>query len=460
MPIKLVAIARDITQRREAEEKLRRAATHDALTGLPNRACFQDRLTRAVAGDHLDGGRLGLLLLDVDDFKQVNDSLGHDAGDALLKSIALRLDVASVRPTAIARLGGDEFAVLLENIEDEAELSAHGQAILRRMKEPLVHAGRVLDCQVTIGAAIFPDHGRTPDELLKNADIALYIAKASGRGALTTFEHKHRDGLRERAAMVSVARSAAKDERIVPFYQPKLALRDRTIHGFEALLRWHHPTKGIQFPATIAAAFDDLEVASAISRSMIDTVIADMRGWLEKGHAFGHVAVNAAAADFRSDRFAESVLDRLHAARIPTKRFQLEVTETVFLGQGAYAVERALKLLDNEGVRIALDDFGTGYASLRHLKQYPVHVIKIDQGFVQGMDANAEDAAITSAVINLGKSLGIDVVAEGIETASQEARLQELGCEYGQGFLYSRAVPAAAVPSLLQTFANEPPHPA
>lgn len=298
VPIKLVAIARDITQRRDADDKLRRAATHDALTDLPNCACFQDRLTRAVARESAGNGRLGLLLLDVDDFKQVNDSLGHDAGDALLKSIASRLTIPSIRPTTIARLGGDEFAILMENIEDEAELSAYGQAILKRMKEPLVHAGRVLDCQVTIGAALFPDHGATPDELFKNADIALYIAKRSGRGALTAFEHKHRDGLRQHAAMVSTARSATKDGRIMPFYQPKLALRDRTIHGFEALLRWRHPTKGIQLPGTIAAAFEDLEAATAISRNMIDMVIADMRRWLDQGHAFGHVAVNAAAAEF------------------------------------------------------------------------------------------------------------------------------------------------------------------
>jgi diguanylate cyclase (GGDEF)-like protein/PAS domain S-box-containing protein len=448
-PIKLVAIARDITQRRNADDKLRRAATYDSLTNLPNRACFQDRLGQAVSALRTDGGRLGLLMLDVDDFKQVNDTLGHDAGDALLKSIAERLDIPSIRQRVVARLGGDEFAVLLEGIEDEAELGAHARAILARMKDPMIHAGRVLDCKVTIGAALFPEHGSTPEELQKSADIALYVAKEAERGAFKTFEHKHRDGLRTRAKMVSVARSALREGRLVPFYQPKVALCDRSIDGFEALLRWRHPTAGIQLPGTVAAAFEDLEVATAMSRTMLDLVIADMRDWLDRSLPFGHVAVNAGAAEFRDDGYGEGLLERLHRARIPTNRFQLEVTETVFFGPGAEYVERALRLLAREGVRIALDDFGTGYASLRQLKHFPVHVMKIDQGFVQGMGANAEDAAIIAAVINLGKSLRIDVVAEGIETIEQEAQLRDLGCEFGQGFLYSKAIPASSLPCLL-----------
>ncbi len=455
-PIKLVAIARDITQHREADEKLHRAATYDGLTNLPNRASFQDRLADAVDRAHITGRPMGLLLLDVDDFKQVNDSLGHDAGDVLLKSIASRLDIPSRNPRAVARLGGDEFAVLLEDLQDKADLTAHAALILERMKEPLIHGGRVLDCNVTIGAAVFPEHGQTVDELLKNADIALYVAKDCARGSVTIFEPQQRAGLQARATMVAVARSALQEGRVEAYYQPKVSLCDHRIEGFEALLRWHDPSSGIQLPATIAAAFDDLEVATSISQFMIDRVISDMREWLDRGYHFGHVAVNAAAAEFRSDAFAESVLERLHCANVPTKHFQLEVTETVFLGKGAEYVDRALKLLHSQGIRIALDDFGTGYASLRHLKQYPVHVIKIDQGFVQGMTTNPEDEAIISAVLNLGKSLSIDVVAEGIENVQQEARLIGLGCSVGQGFLYSKAVAAAELANLLTNFERVP----
>jgi diguanylate cyclase (GGDEF)-like protein/PAS domain S-box-containing protein len=451
-PIKLVAIARDITQRREADEKLRRAATYDSLTNLPNRAFFQHQLAESVEAVRTNGGRLGLLLLDVDDFKQVNDSLGHDAGDALLKSFAARLELPAERRGVVARLGGDEFAVLLHDIRDEAELNARTHAIMEAIKEPLVHAGRVLDCHATIGAALCPEHGSTPDQLLKSADIALYAAKESRRGSSMTFHPSHRDAMQKRISMVSLARNALRDDLILPYYQPKLALSDKSVHGFEALLRWRHPTRGVQLPATISAAFEDLEVATAISERIIDQVIGDIRTWLDQGVSFGHVAVNAAAAEFRSDSFAESVLERLRRAGVPTNCFHLEVTETVFLGKGAEYVDRALKLLDREGVRIALDDFGTGYASLRHLKQFPVHEIKIDQSFVQGMTTDADNASIIAAVLNLGHSLNIDVVAEGIETKDQERRLRELGCDYGQGFLYSEAVSAGSVRDLLETW--------
>jgi len=300
-----------------------------------------------------------------------------------------------------------------------------------------------------MGAALFPDHGKQPEDLLKSADIALYAAKSSRRGQAVTFEPAHRAELQQRQSMIALARNALAGDRILPFYQPKVNLADGTVHGFEALLRWRHDSRGIQLPATIGAAFEDLELAAAISDRIIDQVILDMRGWLDQGIAFGHVAVNAGAAEFRSDSFAESVLERLERADIPSRCFNLEVTETVFLGRGSEYVERALKLLSKAGVAIALDDFGTGYASLRHLKQFPVDVIKIDQSFVQNMEADPDDAAIVEAVLNLGKSLQIEVVAEGIEAASHARRLAAMGCNYGQGFLFSQAVAAKDVPGLV-----------
>jgi EAL domain-containing protein (putative c-di-GMP-specific phosphodiesterase class I) len=235
-------------------------------------------------------------------------------------------------------------------------------------------------------------------------------------------------------------------------------LENGTVYGFEALLRWRHARHGIQLPASIRAAFENLELAAAISDRIIDQVIVDMRGWLDRGLPFGHVAVNAAAAEFRSDRFGESVLERLERAGIPSRYLQLEVTETVFLGRGAEYVERALKLLSSAGIGIALDDFGTGYASLRHLKQFPVDVIKIDRSFVQNMETDPEDAAIIEAVLNLGRSLKIEVVAEGIETVSHVDRLRNMNCHYGQGFLFSRAVPAEAVSRLIGDMGGARPH--
>jgi len=452
-PVRLVCISRDVTQQRRTDQQVRWNATHDPLTGLPNRRLFNARLGEAVLAAEASGGRVGLLHLDVDHFKNINDALGHDAGDALLTIFAERLTRVVRSGDTIARLGGDEFALVLPGLQADQEISEIVQSILLRMREPFVYADRVLDCRASIGASIYPAHGRSPDELLKNADIALYSAKAAGRGGLMVFQPEMRAEVQRRSAMIARARDAVQDGRIVPYYQPKIDFRSGCVAGFEALLRWRDPNGRLRKPAALAAAFEDFEVALSISQRMLTQAVDDAARWLDQGLAFGHVAINAAAAEFRQDNFAERVLESLSAARLPTRRFQVEVTETVFLGRGSEHVERALHLLSREGVTIALDDFGTGYASLRHLKQFPVDVIKIDQSFVRDLHNGPGDAAIIDAVLKLGKSLGISTVAEGIETKEQAAHLAEAGCNYAQGFLYSKAVAAERVPALVREFA-------
>ncbi len=453
---RIILTARDATEEKTAEERVRWTASHDGLTGLANRSLFQEKLDLSIHSATAEGGAVGLLLLDLDHFKQINDTLGHDAGDALLKLFAERLRGVVRAGDTVARLGGDEFAVVLPDVPGELTLIQLSRSINECLREPFVHAGRILDCRVSIGASMFPMHGRTSEALLKNADIALYAAKAAGRGTVTLFEPHMRDDVQRRASMVQTARDALRDDRVIPYYQPKLDLARRAIVGFEALLRWRTDSGRIGEPAQIEAAFEDAEVAAAISDRMIDRVIADMRGWLDRGIEFQHVAVNASAAEFRRDNFAERVLDQLRLARIPTSCFQLEVTETVFLGRGAEYVHRALALLNARGVRIALDDFGTGYASLRHLKQFPVDIIKVDRSFVRDMDVDPGDEAIIRAVVNLGRSLGIRVVAEGIETEAQAEQLIGLECDFGQGFLFSKAVAASRVPGLVARYPGTP----
>lgn len=445
----VIGIARDITERLAAEENLRWSAMHDMLTGLPNRRMLQDCLGTAIEEAQGNGSIVAVLQVDLDHFKYVNDSLGHDAGDALLMHVAERLRACVAGGDTVARTGGDEFAIIMRNVASPEAADVAADKLLEQLCAPQLHDGHLLDCRASIGVSLYPMHGHNSEHLLKAADVALYRAKALGRGRAAVFAPEMRADIQRRASMISAATDALASERIFPWYQPKVDLRTGAVGGFEALLRWNDPQGRARGPDEIAAAFDDPYLAGNISDRIIGQAVADMRRWIDEGVEFGHVAVNAAAADFRRGDFAERVLDRLAQADLPPRYFQLEVTETVFLGQGAEYVGRALKRLSEAGVHIALDDFGTGYASLRHLRDFPVDSIKLDRSFIHGMVDDGDDAAIVASMLDLGTSIGIGVVAEGIETQAQAEHLLRIGCPYGQGFLFSAAVPAADVPSLL-----------
>ena len=445
----LISIARDITHQKTAEERIRWTANHDQLTQLPNRSFFQRTVDESIEDARESGTSLSVLMLDLDDFKRTNDALGHDAGDALLIEFADRLRATVRADDLVARLGGDEFAVLLQGVANKDEIKVAVNSILAGLKAPCEHDGKLLDIRTSIGASTFLVHGTTRMELLKNADIALYVAKRAGRGVLRIFQPEMRADAHKRLSMLELARDAIHQDRIVAHYQPKVDLRTGQLDGFEALLRWEHPIDGLQTPDTIAAAFQDGVLSAEISDRMILRVIADMRRWTDAGIPFGHVAVNAAAAEFKSGKFAEKLLSGLQSANLPTTCLQLEVTETVFLGRGAEHVEDTIRALSVKGIQIALDDFGTGYASLSHLNKFPVNIIKIDRSFIEKLDTNNHEAVIVRAVIQLGRSLGIKIVAEGVETRSQAEFLKRHRCNSGQGYLFGRAVPPSAVPTLI-----------
>jgi diguanylate cyclase (GGDEF)-like protein/PAS domain S-box-containing protein len=444
----------DIHDRKLAEEQLHWAAYHDDLTGLANRRLFLDHLKQAL--DHAAGSRhgVGLLVMDLDHLKTINDRFGHDAGDALLQEFATRL-ISLVRTTdTVARLGGDEFAIILTDVPGEEYIATTAKAILARMQEPLRYRGRTLDCRTSIGGAVTARPETAVEELLKQADLALYRCKANRRGTFKMFMPNMREEAQKTASALEVARKAVTADWIVPFYQPKVDLASGRLDGFEALLRWSHPRTGIHPPATIAPAFEDTELGRAIGGRMLSSVLNDMRGWLDTGLDIGRIAINASAAEFRHDDYAERLLEELARAGLPTGCLEVEVTESVFLGRSAGHVERALRTLSTAGVTIALDDFGTGYASLAHLKQFPVNVIKLDRSFVSDMESDAGDAAIVKAVLSLGRSFGIKVVAEGIETASQASLLREHGCDLGQGYYFGRPMPAADIPQLVASWSK------
>jgi diguanylate cyclase (GGDEF)-like protein/PAS domain S-box-containing protein len=439
---RIIIVARDISQQKNSEDEALWMALHDPLTGLPNRTVLQDRLDHQFAT--VAGRQAGLLIVDVDNFKTINDTLGHDAGDALLCAIADRLRTAAEAGDVVTRTGGDEFALVIPADSDQ-DLERAGERIYAALREPFFHEGRLLECDVSIGASLLARDGPSRSEILKAADIALYAAKGSGRGQLKIFKPHMKADVVRRDEMLVCAREALAGNRIIPFFQPKICLQTWSIVGFEALLRWTDVAGTLHSPAELKAAFDDPLVGAALNERMISRTLDQMEVWQRAGVPFNHVAINSTAADFRRPGFAERLLEQLDRRGLAPATLQLEVTETVFLGRGAGYVEDALRTLNSHGVRVALDDFGTGYASLSHLSQFAIDILKIDRSFVAQLGQSSEADAIAAAVINLGSCLGKEVIAEGVETAAQEAILNSLGCAVAQGHRYAAAIPAEGV---------------
>lgn len=434
----------DITDRLAAEQQARHAARHDVLTGLPNRAAFQSDLEAAYAS----GARVCLLLLDLDSLKDVNDTFGHDAGDALLVESGHRLRTLVGEAGQVARLGGDEFVVLLIGCDAQ---SAHdlAQAIIVDFRRPLLYSARPLFIKTSVGIAVRAEGDQSPGELLKDADLALYAAKQQGRNRAVAYSPIMRQAMQERVLLHRALTDAAAHQAIVPFYQPKISLITGRITGFEALMRWRQGPQAFLAPGAFDQAFEDPDLAVLIGDSMVRQVAADVRSWVDAGLAFGRVALNLSPAQFTHLDLGRHLLERFETAGVSPLHFDAEVTETVFLGRRADHVAPILNELYQAGMRIALDDFGTGYAALTHLKQLPIDTIKIDQSFIEDIEADPFDAAIVCSVLELGKNLGMQVVAEGVETLGQARFLHARGCEVAQGFFYARPMPAARLPALL-----------
>jgi diguanylate cyclase (GGDEF)-like protein/PAS domain S-box-containing protein len=434
----------DVHEQRVAELDVAWRASHDVLTELPDRATFQSCLEGALQ-QAAHRGTSAVIIFDIDRFKLINDRYGHAAGDTVLRWIAERL--AALQFGTPARLGGDEFAVLLQDV-DAAGVEQKAHDVFSALRGVVTVDDIGVECQVSAGIAIYPCHGATAGELLRSADLALYDAKASGRNCLRRFRPELRAELQRQLSMLAVGREALSAERIRPFYQPKINLVTGEVVGFEALLRWDHPTRGVQTPDTLAAAFDDRDLGCQISSVMQRQVIGDMRNWLQSGIAFGHVALNASGVDLRRPGFADELLQRLGVAGVPAAMVEIEIVESVFLGRDLDIVEEAFATLSGAGISLSLDDFGTGYASLSHLQRFPVSILKIDRSFVAPLQSDCSDAPIVNAVIGLAKSFRMKTVAEGIEKQEQALLLRRAGCDLGQGFLFSPARPAADIPKL------------
>jgi diguanylate cyclase (GGDEF)-like protein len=387
-------------------------------------------------------------MIDVDHFKDINDTLGHDAGDALLKRLAEMLHAAFRSGDTVARLGGDEFAVILRGLHSEADMMRPVNALQDLLRRPIEHGGRSFSVSASIGAALHGDLDADPSHMIKNADIALYRAKDEGRNRSVVFTPSMRSSLEQRVELLRDVRAAITAKEFVLYYQPVVDIASHSVAGFEALMRWDHPEQGILTPDRFMAAFEDQDLSLKLGDLAFEAALAQMREWLDQGVEFGRVAVNISAAQFRSGRLAQEVQERLDRWNVPCSRLTIEVTENVYMGWGSEMVSDTVRQMHDAGVMIALDDFGTGYASLANLRQFPIDRLKIDKSFVQ----NAEDAAIVKAVITLGSSMGMKVVAEGVEDQEQLDALADYGCDQIQGYHFSRPMPARMVPGYLERF--------
>jgi diguanylate cyclase (GGDEF)-like protein/PAS domain S-box-containing protein len=437
-----VATIEDITERTRAEERIAHLAHYDALTDLPNRVLLRDRLERALR-EIQPGQQLAVLYIDIDEFKSVNDALGHAIGDELLKTVADRLRGCLGEADIAARLGGDEFAVI-QRTGGRAETTRLVQAIHGAIRQPLECAGHLITTDASIGIAVAPDDGVNLDQLLKNADLALYGAKGDGRRTYRFFEPGMDARAQARRTLEMELRQAIADGGFEVNYQPIVSLHDDKISGCEALLRWHHPRRGMISPAEFIPVAEETGLINELGQFVLNTACMEAAKWPD--HI--RVAVNVSPVQFRSQTLALNVAAALAASGLAASRLELEITEAVLMrdDEAALATLHQLRAL---GVRIALDDFGTGYSSLSYLQRYPFDKIKIDRSFIRDLAEEGASSAIVEAVVNIAAASNMTTTAEGVEQQWQRELLRELGCTEMQGFLFSPAVSAAELRRLL-----------
>jgi diguanylate cyclase (GGDEF)-like protein/PAS domain S-box-containing protein len=432
---------RDVGAARSTALKMTHMAQHDALTNLPNRVLFDDRLTQAISYAERQGKQLAVMFIDLDHFKKINDSLGHELGDKLLQSVAERL-VACVRRTdTVSRLGGDEFVILLSQVEHGEDAECSARKILRALAEPHGVNGKSLDMSVSIGLSTYPADGVDTNTLMNKADTAMYEAKQHGRNNYQFFRPDMQERLEERHALELGLRYALGRNEFVLHYQPKLNLKTGQVTGVEALIRWQHPQLGLIFPAQFVPIAEECGLILSIGRWVLLEACKQSRAWSDLGLGAVPMAVNVSAAEFGNKDFLSGVRAALIATGVDPANLELELTESVLM-LDAESTVNTLVALKAMGVQLAIDDFGTGYSSFTYLRRFPVDVLKLHQSFVQEITEHRRESPLLSAMINVGKSLKHRVVAEGIETRAQLEFLQSQGCNEGQGYFFSHPVMA------------------
>ena len=437
-----VAFLRDVTDSKTQLTSLRHQALHDALTDLPNRALLYERLESALVKAREERSTVAFLLMDLDRFKEVNDTFGHHFGDVLLKQVALRVRNQTKESDTVARLGGDEFAVVLPNAGDANGAAATARRILNALEQPFVVEGQVLEVGASIGIALHPRHGSDARTLMRCADVAMYAAKQTNIG-YSFHSHEHESRSPDQLALVVEMRGAIERHEFELYYQPKMHLRSGLMTRAEVLLRWNHPRRGTLAPAQFVPIAERTGLIKSITDWILDRALMQVAKWHEGGAPI-HVAVNISAKSLQEQSLPSKVQMLLDKWRVDPRFLKIEITESSIMADPAHALA-ILAMLQSMGVRLSVDDFGTGYSSLTHLRQLPIDEIKIDKSFVTGMATSDADAAIVRTVIDLAHNLGKQVCAEGVESERTYEMLREMGCDLAQGYWISHPRPAEAL---------------
>ncbi len=451
----IIQSARDISDRlaaeaslRENQDRLDHLAHHDPLTNLPNRLLFNNRLKQAMDRAQAEGTQLALMFLDLDRFKKINDSLGHEIGDQVLREVSSRLQRCLRGSDTVARLGGDEFVVTLDQIEDLKTVAVVARNILRAMSRAFRAGTQELYVSTSIGISLFPGDAEDLENLMKHADVAMYRAKDEGRNNYQFYRPEMNLRTREMLVMESNLRRAMEENQLRLFYQPQFNLDNKQLVGFEALLRWEHPEHGMVSPADFIPLAEETGLIVPLGQWVLHTACRQAREWQRQGYAPVRMAVNISAREFRQPDFVDNLDDIIAAADLDPHWLELEITESIAM-QNFEETIMTLTDLKIRGVHLAIDDFGTGYSSLGYLKRFPISKLKIDQSFVRDINRDSNDAAIAGSIIALGRSMNMEVIAEGVEREEQAQLLREKGCHQGQGYLYSKAVPTEKAETFL-----------
>ncbi|NIP15694.1 MAG: EAL domain-containing protein [Pseudomonadales bacterium] len=442
-------IARDISDRKEAQEVISFQAYHDLLTHLPNRALLKDRLSLAIKQARRSKRKLAVMFLDLDRFKIVNDTLGHSMGDRLLKAVANRLESCLRRGDTLSRFGGDEFTLLLPEVRTRDDVVVIATKILDRLGGPFVIDGHELFVGASIGIAIYPEAGETEEALIQNADIAMYHVKGRGKNSYQFFSEEMNHKYSTRLSMERELRNGLTQEELVVYYQPQVALETGQIVGVEALVRWRHPERGLVEPGDFLPMAEETGLITQIDTFVQRRAFADVAGWRRAGLGDIRLSVNLSAPQIEQENFVDSFVADMATAGIDAPSIKLEITENILM-QDMEVIIPKLKQLRQLGVQIAIDDFGTGYSSLSYLQQFPIDTLKIDRSFVGDIRAEQGDASIVNAIVAMARGLNLDLIAEGVENRTQLRYLRSQGCSEVQGFIFSDPVPADQVKLMLQ----------